>query len=110
MPPGADVLSELMRVIQSRQRDPQPRSYTCQLLEEGWGKIAEKVREEAEEAIEAAAEPGDAGRQHLVREAADLTYHLLVLLAHAGVDWQQVASELSNRFGISGLDEKAART
>jgi phosphoribosyl-ATP pyrophosphohydrolase len=45
-----------------------------------------------------------------VREAADLTYHLLVMLAHRGATLSEVEQELGQRFGISGIDEKASRT
>ena len=65
--------------------------------------------EEAAEAVEAAGEPGDDGRAHLVREAADLVFHTLVLLAHRRVAWGEVEAELGRRFGIGGFEEKAAR-
>jgi phosphoribosyl-ATP pyrophosphohydrolase len=71
--------------------------------------IGGKVTEEAAEVVEAAGEPGDEGRQHLVREAADLIYHLLVLLAHRDAKLSDVEAELARRFGISGLEEKASR-
>jgi phosphoribosyl-ATP pyrophosphohydrolase len=66
-----------------------------------------KVTEEAGEVVEAAAAEPDA---RVVSEAADLVYHMLVLLACRGVGLSQVEDELARRFGISGLDEKAART
>ena len=59
--------------------------------------------------VEAAGEPGPQGREHLVREAADLIYHLLVMLAHGDVPLTEVEAELARRFGISGLDEKEGR-
>lgn len=68
-----------------------------------------KIREEAEELIEAASEPGDPGRKHFVYEAGDLIYHTLVLLAWKGVDLEEVATELARREGTSGLEEKANR-
>ena len=70
---------------------------------------AAKIEEEAAEVVEAAGEPGDAGRDHTVREAADVLYHLLVLLAFRDIPLAAVEAELARRFGISGLDEKAAR-
>ncbi len=59
--------------------------------------------------IEAAGESGPAGQEHLVREAADLVYHLLVMLALRDVPLADVEAELARRFGISGLDEKESR-
>ncbi len=107
MPPG--TLDQLMAVIEDRKANPSQRSYTCTLLAGGVAKMGEKVMEEAGEAVEAAGEAGEEGRQHLVHEAADVVFHLLVMLAHRDVRWQDVESELRRRFGISGLDEKASR-
>jgi phosphoribosyl-ATP pyrophosphohydrolase len=108
--PSHSIVSQLMRVIQDRKAHPSEKSYTNKLLAGGVPMIGEKIREEALEVVEAAAEPGSAGQEHLVREAADLVYHLLVMLAHRDVDLSQVEAELARRFGISGLEEKASRT
>lgn len=80
-------------------------SYTAKLLSEGVEKCAKKFGEEAVEAILAARDPA-----HLTKEAADVLYHLLVLLKAAGVDASAVAAELEARAGVSGLDEKASRS
>jgi phosphoribosyl-ATP pyrophosphohydrolase len=104
------TFARLMAVIESRRDRPSENSYTVKLLSGGLEAIGAKVHEEAAEAVEAAGEPGDAGREHLVREAADLVYHLFVLLAHRRVGLQEVEAELARRFGISGLDEKASRS
>lgn len=104
------VLERLLAVIRDRQVHPSERSYTTTLLAGGVEKIGAKIVEEAAEVVEAAAEKGTAGPQHLIHEAADLVYHLLVLLRWADVEWQQVEAELARRFGVSGLDEKAARS
>ena len=109
MTDSTNVLYELMAVIRRRRDEPSANSYTCRLLKGGVPKIGGKVTEEAAETIEAAGEPGDAGREHLVREAADLVYHLLVLLASRHAELADVEAELARRFGISGLEEKAAR-
>lgn len=98
-----------MAVIEDRRDNPPPKSYTTSLFAGGVPKIGAKITEEAAEVVEAAGEPGDEGRDHLVREAADLIYHLLVMLGHRGVQLSEVEAELGRRFGISGLDEKAAR-
>jgi phosphoribosyl-ATP pyrophosphohydrolase len=105
----AEVLHKLMEVIEERRATPTSESYTCRLFAEGVPKIGGKVTEEAAETAEAAGEPGDEGRVHLVREAADLVYHLLVLLAARDAGLADVETELARRFGISGLEEKAAR-
>ena len=98
-----------MAIIEDRKANPPPRSYTTTLLQGGVAKIGAKIVEEAQEVVEAAGEDGQPGRDHLTHEAADLIYHLLVMLAHRDVDLQQVESELARRFGMSGLDEKASR-
>jgi phosphoribosyl-ATP pyrophosphohydrolase len=105
----SSVLAQLMAVIEERKRNPPPRSYTTSLLEGGVPKIGKKVLEEAGEVVEAAGEPGEEGRRHLVYEAGDLLYHLLVMLAHCDVPLHEVEQELARRFGVSGLDEKESR-
>jgi phosphoribosyl-ATP pyrophosphohydrolase len=109
MPDSASVLQQLMAVIEDRQRNPPAKSYTSSLFAGGVEKIGGKIREEAHEVVEAAAEPGDEGHRHLVHEGADLIYHLFVMLAHRHVTLTEIEAELARRFGISGLDEKAAR-
>ncbi len=106
-----NVLARLMAVIEDRKANPPPRSYTTSLFAGGAEKIGQKIMEEAAEVVDAArsADAGDEQRQHLVHEAADLIYHLLVMLGHRDVKFSEVEAELARRFGISGLDEKAAR-
>jgi len=103
------VLSRLMAVIEDRKRNPPPKSYTTSLFAAGLPKIGSKILEEAHELVEAAAEPGPQGRGHLIYEAADLFYHVLVLLGHQEIKLEEVEAEIQRRFGQSGLDEKAAR-
>ncbi len=110
MPSTDPILSQLMAVIEDRKRTLPEKSYTTRLFEGGVPKIGAKVLEEAAEVVEAAGEPGDPGRDHTVREAADVVYHLLVLLAQRDIPLAAVENELGRRFGISGLDEKASRT
>lgn len=98
-----------MAVIEDRKVKRPEKSYTTGLLAGGVEKIGAKIVEEAAEVVEAAGEPGDAGRSHTTAEAADLIYHLFVLLSYRDVSLAEVESELARRFGISGLDEKAAR-
>lgn len=105
----APIFAELMAVIEDRKATMPEKSYTTKLFQGGVGKIGEKITEEAAEVVEAAGELGEEGRQHLVREAGDLVYHLLVMLASRDVKLAEVEHELARRFGISGLDEKASR-
>jgi phosphoribosyl-ATP pyrophosphohydrolase len=104
-----NTLAQLMAVIEDRRANPPAKSYTTTLFAGGVPKIGDKIREEAGEVVEAAAEPDEAGRQHLIRESADLIYHLFVMMAHRGVSLSDVEAELARRAGISGLDEKASR-
>ncbi|HWA98774.1 MAG TPA: phosphoribosyl-ATP diphosphatase [Pirellulales bacterium] len=103
------TLDALMQVILERKAQPSAKSYTCQLLEGGVERIGKKVTEEAAEVVEAAGEPGSDGREHTVREAADVIYHLWVLLAARDIPLSDVEHELARRFGMSGLEEKARR-
>ena len=93
---GPGILSELFAVIQDRQRDPPEGSYTAKLLQEGMGRIAQKVIEEAGETAIAAVQDN---KEDLTKEVADLLYHTLVLLAASGVTPNQVWKELRNRRG-----------
>ncbi len=102
------ILSRLAAVIEDRKGRRPPGSYTARLLSGGVDEIGAKLREEAGELVEAARladeEPGP-----VIHEAADLVYHLLVMLAFCDVQLADVEAELARRFGISGLDEKASR-
>ena len=91
---GPGILDELFAVIRDRQQSPTEDSYTARLLEEGVGRVAQKVVEEAGEAAIAAAQ---ADRENLPKEIADLLYHSLVLLAASGVSPQAVWEELRSR-------------
>jgi phosphoribosyl-ATP pyrophosphohydrolase len=107
MPRLGETLESLERVVDSRKHAAPDRSYTSRLLVGGVGKIGAKVTEEAAELVAAAAGETD---DRVVAEAADLTYHMLVLLASRGLSLSMVEDELGRRFGVSGLDEKAARS
>lgn len=103
-------LDQLEETIRQRQlAGDADKSYTAKLLAGGVAKIGPKVTEEAAEVVEAAGEPDEAGREHTIREAADVLYHLMVLLAVRGVKLEEVERELARRFGMSGLEEKASR-
>ena len=102
----SDTLARLEATIAERRAADPSSSYVAKLNAKGLGKIAQKVGEEATETVIAAL-AGD--RAELVGEAADLLFHLMVLLGHKGVTLAEVLAELDRREGLSGLAEKAAR-
>jgi len=95
----------LARVVLNRHADPAT-SYVAKLTAKGRGKIAQKLGEEAVETV-IAAMGGD--RSEIVGEATDLVFHLAVLLADAGLSFDDIRAELARREGVSGLVEKANR-
>jgi phosphoribosyl-ATP pyrophosphohydrolase len=101
-----DVLTALAETIRTRRTESQEQSYTRQLLDGGPKRCARKLGEEATELVIAALAEDDAA---LKNEAADLLYHLLVLLEARHVDIADVLAILSGRAGTSGHAEKAAR-
>jgi phosphoribosyl-ATP pyrophosphohydrolase len=99
-----------MAVIAQRKTSAQAESsYVATLMNGGVPRIGAKILEEAAEVVEAGDEPGEAGREHLVKEVADLVFHALVLLGYRDLHWDQVEAELARRAGTSGIVEKAAR-
>ncbi|MEM6761997.1 MAG: phosphoribosyl-ATP diphosphatase [Pseudomonadota bacterium] len=99
-------VTDLEAIVRDRLADPAAKSYTRSLAEKGTDKCAEKLGEEAVETVIAAVKRDP---QALTAEAADLVYHLTVLLAVCGVSWVDVLAELSRRTAQSGLEEKASR-
>ena len=95
-----------LRLEQRKQADPES-SYVAGLYHKGLDAILKKIGEEATETV-MAAKDGQADK--IVYEVADLWFHCLVLLAHEGIDPQQVLNELDRRFGTSGIEEKASRS
>ena len=100
------TLERLAATIAARVGADPETSWTAKLLSRGPEKCAEKFGEEAVEAIIEAVK-GD--REGLVAEAADVVYHLLVMLAARGVTLADVLAELERREGVSGVAERAAR-
>ena len=100
------ILDRLAATIEARKSADPDGSWTAKLLARGPGKCAEKFGEEAIEAIVAAVK-GD--RENLTAEAADVLYHLLVMLAAHDIPLADVLAELDRRQGMSGIAEKAAR-
>jgi phosphoribosyl-ATP pyrophosphohydrolase len=100
------TLAELERIVATRGRSGDPQSWTAKLFAGGQERAAKKLGEEAVETVIAAI-GGERGR--LVSESADLLYHLLVVLAVAGVPLAEVMAELEGRTARSGIAEKEAR-
>lgn len=104
------ILEQLEVVLASRKDADPDSSYVASLHNKGLNKILEKVGEEAVETVLAAKDAErDGNNSKLIYETADLWFHSLVMLSHLGGNHQQVLDELARRFGLSGLDEKAAR-
>ncbi|ETD89336.1 phosphoribosyl-ATP diphosphatase [Rhodobacter capsulatus] len=100
------ALSRLAATVESRKGADPESSWTAKLFAKGPEKCAEKFGEEAVEAIIAAVKND---RDNLVYEAADVLYHLTVMLAARDVSLDEVLAELDRRAGTSGIAEKAAR-
>ena len=100
------ALERLWRVIESRRGADPETSYTAKLFSRGREKIAQKL---GEEAVEAVIEGVKGDRKALIGESADLLYHLLVLWAEAGIAPADVAAELVRREAQSGIAEKRGR-
>jgi len=100
------TLNYLFETIQSRKTADPSSSWTAKLLSKGPEKCAEKFGEEAIEAIIEAVKGDKAG---LTSEAADVIYHLMVMLAARDVTLDEVVAELARRQAKSGIAEKASR-
>lgn len=103
----ARILQRLGEVIAARRQADPASSYVANLLAKGQDAILKKVAEETAETL-LASKDGD--KLHIVRETADLWFHSLILLAWHGLGPDDVLAELRRREGISGIDEKNART
>lgn len=101
-----ETLQKLAEILEQRKNAQADESYVASLYQSGLEKILEKISEEADETVEAAREDDT---EHLVHEVADLWFHCMVLLAQKNVSYEEVLAELNQRFGISGLVEKAQR-
>ena len=100
------TLSDLEGIVAERAGAPATESYTARLIADGPARPAKKLGEEAVEAAIAAATGDRAG---LTAEAADVLYHLMVVLRAAGIPLADVMAELQRRTSQSGLAEKAGR-
>ena len=99
-------LDRLWATVEDRRGAEPDASWTARLLAKGPEKCAEKF---GEEAIEAIVEAVRADRAALTREAADVLFHLMVMLAARDVPWSDVLAEIERREGTSGIAEKASR-
>jgi phosphoribosyl-ATP pyrophosphohydrolase len=102
----SDRFDQLLATVQARRGADPSTSYVAKLSARGRAKIAQKLGEEAVETVIAAMADDRAG---VVAESADLIFHLAVLLADMGLDFNDIRAELARREGLSGLDEKASR-
>lgn len=102
----SDVLNRLAELLQQRKSADPATSYVAKLYAKGLDSILKKVGEEAAETIIAAK---DGQRDAIVYETADLWFHTLVMLAHQGIQPQEILDELARREGLSGIEEKNAR-
>jgi len=102
-----DTLFRLEQTIAARRTASPDSSYVARLNAAGLPKIAQKLGEEATEAVIAAL---SGSAEELVGESADVLFHLLVLLQARGIPLADVLAELDRREGLSGLEEKASRS
>lgn len=102
-----EVLGRLAATIETRRNADPTTSYVAQLL--AGGDPAKAAKKVGEEGLETALAGAGRDPEALIKESADLLFHLLVLWAAAGVPPERVAAELARREGVSGHDEKRAR-
>ncbi len=102
----SDILARLAEVLEERKQAEPDSSYVAKLYDKGLDAILKKIGEEATETVMAAK---DGVKEKIIYETADLWFHCMVLLAQQGLSPDDVLQELDRRFGLSGLDEKAAR-
>jgi len=106
---ASDIFDRLMEHLHQRARELPEGSYTTKLIRGGIPKMGSKILEEALEVVESGWETGEEGREHMVREACDVLYHLWVLLATKEIHVDDLRRELQRREGTSGIVEKQNR-
>jgi len=102
-----DVLNRLAELLEQRKAADPTSSYVAKLYAKGMDSILKKIGEEATETV-IAAKGGN--KDEIVYETADLWFHTLIMLSHAGLKPQDVLDELARREGLSGITEKAGRS
>lgn len=106
----SDVLEQLAATLATRRDADPEHSYVASLHHKGLNKILEKVGEEATEVVLAAKDADNGGdRNAVIGEVADLWFHSMVMLSHLDIDISEIMQCLGDRFGVSGLEEKASR-
>jgi phosphoribosyl-ATP pyrophosphohydrolase len=100
------TLQDLEKRIETRAKATPDVSYTRKLLDKGVAHCAKKLGEEAVETVIAATAES---RERLIAESGDLLYHLLIVLHARGISLSEIEAALSERTGMSGLEEKSAR-
>ncbi|WXT99572.1 MAG: Phosphoribosyl-ATP pyrophosphatase [Catillopecten margaritatus gill symbiont] len=101
-----NILKQLESVLEARKNSAADASYVASLYAKGTDEILKKIGEESAEVIMAAK---DDEADKIIYEVADLWFHTLVLLRHKDIEVTKIEAELSRRFGLSGLEEKASR-
>ena len=103
----SDILTQLAEVLEERKNADPDSSYVAKLYDKGLDAILKKIGEEATETVMAAK---DGDPEQIIYETADLWFHTLVMLSQQNLSPQAVLDELARRFGVSGIEEKAARS
>ena len=102
-----NILKQLEIILEDRKNANSDNSYVSSLYQKGTDEILKKIAEESAEVIMATK---DNSADKIIYEMADLWFHTLVLLRHKNIEVDKIEQELSRRFGLSGLAEKASRT
>ena len=102
----SDVLNRLADLLEQRKNADPTSSYVAKLYAKGLDSILKKIGEEATETV-IAAKGGN--KDEIIYETADLWFHTMIMLSHAGLKPQDVLDELARREGLSGLEEKNSR-
>ena len=101
-----DILNQLEKILEERKSAKANESYVSSLYAKGLDEILKKIGEESTEVVMAAK---DDDQDKIIYEVADLWFHTLVLLRFNDIKIDKIQDELSKRFGLSGLEEKANR-
>ena len=101
-----DIFKQLELILEQRKGASADSSYVASLYNKGTDEILKKIGEESAEVIMATK---DGVNDKIIYEVADLWFHTLVLLRHKDIEVDKIEQELTRRFGLSGLEEKANR-
>jgi phosphoribosyl-ATP pyrophosphohydrolase len=101
-----NIFKQLEEILEQRKNADTNNSYVSSLYQKGTDEILKKIGEESAEVIMATK---DDDENKIIYEVADLWFHTMVLLGHKNIKMDKIEQELSRRFGLSGLEEKANR-